>query len=172
MYRQHYLVPFIIAGVIGMTASLFGPSALAHSTASSKQKAEKAIAVEETAFGRQGNPKKVTRTVEITMSDTMRFTPAELRIKQGETVRFVVKNSGQILHELVLGTMEELKAHGELMKKNPGMEHDEPYQAHVAPGKKEDVVWEFTRPGQFHFACLIPGHFEAGMIGAITVAAK
>jgi uncharacterized cupredoxin-like copper-binding protein len=65
--------------------------------------------------------------------------------------------------------MEELKAHGELMKKHPGMEHDEPYMAHVSSGKKEEMVWHFTKAGEFHYACLVPGHFEAGMIGKITV---
>ncbi len=65
----------------------------------------------------------------------MRFTPAELEVTQGDTVRFVVRNSGKTMHEIVLGTMKELKDHAELMRKHPGMEHDEPYMAHVAPGK-------------------------------------
>ncbi len=131
--------------------------------------AKPSISAEEKSFGREGDPKKVSRTVKVDMSDAMRFSPASLTIKQGETVRFVVKNNGKTMHEMVLGTMQELKEHAELMKKHPGMEHDEPYMAHVAPGKTERIVWQFTRPGEFHFGCLIPGHFEAGMIGKVIV---
>jgi uncharacterized cupredoxin-like copper-binding protein len=127
------------------------------------------ISTGETAFGREGNPRKVSRTVSVDMSDRMRFTPAQLTVKQGETVRFRVKNSGKVMHEMVLGTMDELKKHAEMMRKHSGMEHDEPYMAHVAPGKTETMVWQFTKPGEFHYGCLVPGHFEAGMMGKVTV---
>ena len=120
-------------------------------------------------FGRAGEPKKVTRTVRIGMADTMRFSPAELTVRRGETVKFVVRNSGKVRHEMVIGTLEELKAHAEMMKKHPGMEHDEPHMAHVAPGKTETLVWQFTKAGTFYFGCLEPGHFEAGMIGKLEV---
>ena len=126
----------------------------------------------ETEFGRTGDPRKVTRTVRIDMADTMRFTPAELVVKQGDTVKFVVKNSGRQMHEMVLGSMKELKEHAELMRKHPGMEHDEPYMAHVPPGKTTEIVWQFTKPGEFHYGCLIPGHLEAGMVGRIKVVTK
>ena len=128
--------------------------------------------MKETGFGRTGDPKKVSRTVEIDMSDMsdkMRFTPAVLTQQRGETVRFVAKNSGEQMHEMVLGSMKALKEHAELMKKHPGMEHDEPYMAHVGPGKKAEIVWQFTKAGEFNFGCLIPGHFEAGMVGSIKV---
>ena len=103
------------------------------------------------------------------MSDQMRFAPAGLSIKQGETIQFNIKNTGKIMHEFVLGSMTELKEHAAAMKKYPGMEHDEPYMAHVAPGKTQTVIWQFTKHGEFNFGCLIPGHFEAGMIGKVTV---
>ena len=141
----------------------------AHEKAPHKSAEKKAISTEEKAFGREGDPKKASRTVKIDMSDAMRFSPAELTIKQGETVRFEARNTGKIMHEMVLGTMKELKNHSELMKKYPGMEHDEPYMAHVAPGKTERIVWQFTKPGEFYYGCLIPGHFEAGMIGKVIV---
>ena len=80
-----------------------------------------------------------------------------------------MKNSGKVMHEMVIGSMKELKEHAEMMKKHPGMEHDEPYMAHVGPGKSETITWQFTKTGEFHFGCLIPGHFEAGMVGMITV---
>ena len=124
---------------------------------------------EQQPFGIAADPKKAARTMRIDMSDTMRFSPAEIKVKRGETVRFVVTNKGKQMHEMVLGTMDELKKHAELMKKHPGMEHDEPYMAHVGPGKTERMVWQFTKPGTYYYGCLIPGHFEAGMIGKVIV---
>lgn len=123
----------------------------------------------DTSIGRQGDPKKVTRTIRVDMSDRMRFTPDRIAIRKGETVRFTVANRGAVLHEMVLGTREALKDHADLMKKHPGMEHDEPNMAHVKPGARGDIVWHFTHAGEFQFACLIPGHFEAGMVGTLTV---
>ena len=125
--------------------------------------------VEATAFGQEGDPKKVTRTVKLGMADTMRFTPADVTVKRGETIRFVVHNGGTVLHEMVLGTPQELRAHAELMKKFPEMEHSDANMAHVKPGTDGEIVWKFTQPGEFQFACLIPGHFEAGMVGKVTV---
>lgn len=110
--------------------------------------------------------------IEIDMSDAMRFDPAQIDVKQGETIRFVVKNPGVLMHEMVLDTMVDLRSHSELMKKHPEMEHDEPYQAHVQSGTEGVMVWQFTQPGEFYYACLIPGHFEAGMFGKIVVAEK
>lgn len=150
----------------------FAPTAFAHGDAKHEKKAARPISTEQTPFGREGDPKKVSRTVTVDMNDQMRFTPAELTVKQGETIRFRVKNSGKVMHEMVIGTMDELKKHAELMKKHPGMEHEEPYMAHVAPGKTETMVWQFTKPGQFHYGCLVPGHFEAGMIGKVDVVSK
>ena len=132
-------------------------------------KGQRAISAEEYAFGREGNPKKTSRTVRVEMSDAMRFTPAELTIKKGETIRFLLRNSGKVMHEMVLGSMQDLKEHAEMMKKHPGMEHDEPYMTHVAPGKSGTIVWQFTRPGEFYYGCLVPGHFEAGMVGKVIV---
>jgi uncharacterized cupredoxin-like copper-binding protein len=144
-------------------------AAYAHEDAAHKKAAVDAAKAEQQSFGRAGNPRAVNRTMTITMSDTMRFSPANLTIKQGTTVRFVVRNDGMLLHETVLGTEDDLAKHAELMRKFPDMEHDEPYMVHVQPGRTENMVWQFNRPGQFRFACLAPGHYEAGMIGEITV---
>jgi uncharacterized cupredoxin-like copper-binding protein len=128
-----------------------------------------ATKVEDTPFGQQGDPRKVTRTIRVGMSDNMRFDPESITVEKGETVRFVIANKGAVLHEMVLGTPEALKEHAQLMKKFPGMEHDEPSMAHVKPGAAGDIVWQFTKAGEFQFACLIPGHFEAGMVGKVAV---
>lgn len=125
--------------------------------------------VEDTPFGQQGNPAKVTRTIRVGMNDKMRFEPEHISIKKGENVRFVVANHGAVLHEMVLGTPQALKEHADMMKKHPGMEHEEPSMTHVKPGASGEIVWQFTKAGDFQFACLLPGHFEAGMVGKVVV---
>ena len=127
---------------------------------------------EQRDWGIAGDTKAVTRTIEIRMSDTMRFTPDLIEVRQGETVRLVHRNGGKQLHEFVLGTKKELEEHAALMLKFPNMEHDEPYMAHVAAGKKSEIVWTFNRAGEFDFACLIPGHYQAGMVGKVRVVAR
>lgn len=122
------------------------------------------------AIGKPGIASKVTRTVKVDMLDTMRFTPSSLAIKQGETIRFVVKNSGQLPHEMVLGKEKDLKEHYEAMKKNPEMEHDDPNSVSVQPGKTGEMIWQFTKAGKVDFACLHPGHYDAGMKGQVRVA--
>jgi uncharacterized cupredoxin-like copper-binding protein len=158
----------VAAAAFAALATLAG-AALAHGDAKHGKKEARTLSADEHAFGREGDPRKASRTVRIDMSDKMRFSPDRLSIRQGETVKFIVRNSGKTMHELVIGSMQELKAHAELMRKHPGMEHEEPYMAHVAPGKSETLVWQFTKAGEFHFGCLIPGHFEAGMVGMIIV---
>jgi uncharacterized cupredoxin-like copper-binding protein len=128
-----------------------------------------ATKVEPTDFGQQGNPKKVTRTIKVDMTDAMRFTPAGITVKRGETVKFVVSNSGKVLHEMVLGTKQAIQEHAALMKKFPEMEHADANMAHAKPGASGDIVWQFTKAGEFQFACHQPGHFEAGMFGKVTV---
>lgn len=145
-------------------------SAWSHGDAHEQKSAQSASHMtEEKSFGRAGDPAKATRTIRVDMRDSMRFLPDSVQVKRGETIRFVVANTNKLMHEMVIGTMQELKEHAELMKKHPGMEHDEPYMAHVAPGKSETIVWQFTKAGEFYYGCLIPGHFEAGMIGKVTV---
>jgi uncharacterized cupredoxin-like copper-binding protein len=114
---------------------------------------------------------KARRTVVVAMSDNMRFTPDTLSIRQGETIRIVVRNEGKLLHEFVLGTRKELEEHAASMQRFPDMEHDEPYMAHVPPGQTGEIVWTFNRSGDFDFACLVAGHYQAGMTGKIAVAA-
>lgn len=121
------------------------------------------------AIGKPGVATKVARTINVEMTDAMRFTPADISVKQGETVRFVIKNSGNLKHELVLGTEKELKEHYEIMKKNPEMEHSDPNMVTLAPGKTGEIVWQFTKAGKVDFACLQPGHYDMGMKGAVNV---
>ena len=127
---------------------------------------------DESPIGKPGLSTKIQRTITIEMSDNMRYSPENVMVNKGETIRFVVKNVGQVRHELSLGTPEELAEHLEQMKKHPEMEHDEPSKITLDPGKHGEIVWHFTQPGEVHFACLMPGHYEAGMKGKVTVAGK
>jgi uncharacterized cupredoxin-like copper-binding protein len=130
-----------------------------------------AVVKEQKDWGIAGDVKSVKRVITLTMGDNMRFSPDKLEVKQGDTVRFVVENQGKQMHEMVIGTKKELDAHAALMVKFPTMEHDEPYMAHVAGGKSQNLIWTFNRVGTFDFACLIAGHYQAGMVGKITVLA-
>jgi uncharacterized cupredoxin-like copper-binding protein len=127
------------------------------------------VVKEQKAWGIAGDARPGMRTLHIAMTDQMRFLPATITVKQGETVRIVVRNDGKLMHEFVLGTKESLDEHAALMVRFPTMEHDEPYMAHVPPGKSAEIVWNFNRAGDFAFACLIAGHYQAGMVGKVRV---
>jgi uncharacterized cupredoxin-like copper-binding protein len=146
---------------------LFGlalpPASWAHAEAHGSAKAPAPISTDQHPWGRQGDPKKATRTVRVTMSDAMRFDPPQLTLKRGETVTFIVHNAGKLMHEFVIGTRAALQEHAALMKKHPDMEHDEPYMAHVAPGKTHRITWTFSQAGEFLAGCLVVGHWDAGM---------
>jgi uncharacterized cupredoxin-like copper-binding protein len=183
-----------VAALIAASLISFIPAASGHGEGGhGKPEAVDYSKAQEIPFGRAGNPKNAGRPIRVEMNDKMRFVvmapransrtdvapghrphamPGDIEVKRGETIRFVVRNDGVLMHEMVIGTMKELKAHADLMRKFPNMEHDEAYMAHVAPGKEGEVVWQFTRPGEFYYACLMPGHFEAGMFGKITVTAQ
>jgi uncharacterized cupredoxin-like copper-binding protein len=121
------------------------------------------------SIGLPGQAAKVTRTITVEMTDGMRFIPGKLAVKQGETIRFVIRNSGQLKHEFVMGTVKDLKAHYKLMKKFPAMEHADDNMLSVAPGQSGELIWQFTKTGAVDFACLQSGHYDAGMKGVIDV---
>lgn len=120
-------------------------------------------------IGKPGNPAKVSRTIVVDMTDAMRFTPDKIDVKAGETIRFKVSNSGKIRHEMVLGTTADLNSHYQMMLKDPGMRHEEPNSVSLEAGKAGDIVWTFDKAGTVAFACLEPGHYPAGMKGAVSV---
>lgn len=155
-----------------LAAALIGLSlgAAAHEGEDHSKKAGP-VRKEQKPWGIAGDAKAVKRTIELAMSDSMRFTPDKVEVKQGDVVKFLVKNSGKLLHEIVIGTKKELDEHAALMVKFPTMEHEEPYMAHVKPGATGEMIWNFNTPGEFDFACLISGHYQAGMVGKIKVVA-
>lgn len=152
---------FLAAALIGL--------ALAANAHGDHERKEGPVRKEQTAWGIAGDANTAKRTIEVTMSDNMRFSPDSLAVKQGETVRLVIRNSGAMLHEFVMGNKRTLDEHAAMMVKFPNMEHDEPYMAHVKPGGSEELIWTFNRAGTVDFACLIAGHYQAGMVGKIAV---
>ena len=130
------------------------------------------VVKEQKDWGIAGDAKNARRTVEVSMGDNMRFTPDRIEVRHGETVKFLVRNRGKLMHEFVIGTGAENAKHAELMVKHPNMEHDEPYMVHVAPGRTGEIIWNFNRAGDFEFACLIAGHHSAGMVGKVKVVAS
>jgi putative copper export protein/plastocyanin len=149
-----------VVGILGITP----PAAHDHAAAMSRHAHE--------GFGRPADPRQAQRTIRIEMTDDMRFVPAEIRVKRGELVRFVLVNKGRAMHEMVLGTLDELNRHAATMREHPGMPRDaqpEPNEVEVAPGKSGELAWQFTQAGGFYYGCLVPGHFEAGMVGKVFV---
>ncbi|MCA1452548.1 cupredoxin family protein [Bradyrhizobium sp. BRP22] len=118
--------------------------------------------------GEPGNPNRPSRTIEVEMSE-MAFKPANIQVKRGEQIRFVIRNVGKEDHEFLLATTEENLKHAEVMKKHPHMEHDDPNGVRLPPKKTTEIVWKFTKSGSFEYACLIPDHRDYGMVGRITV---
>ena len=141
------------------------------------------------AIGKPGDPAQASRTIEVTMRDNF-YEPEQIEVKAGETIRFVVTNQGQFLHEFNIGTaamhaehqkeMATMMQHGMItptaidqkrMKMDHGgghmMKHDDTNAVLVGPGKSAEVVWTFTAPAELEFACNVPGHYEAGMMGHI-----
>ncbi len=122
--------------------------------------------------GVPGNPKRPTRVVEVVMLDDdgkMEFVPNRINVKKGEQIRFIIRNKGALKHEFMLASVTDNNKHAELMKKYPDMEHDDPNAKTVDPGKTAEILWRFTKDGTFEYACLIPGHREAGMRGTVSV---
>lgn len=120
-------------------------------------------------IGKPGNPTKVDRTIDVIMHDDMRVSPSKIEVKAGETLRFFVRNAGKVPHEMVLGTLQDLVEHAAMMRKMPEMEHVEPNMVKLNSGQRGGFVWQFTQGGTVDFACTLPGHREAGMVGKVLV---
>jgi uncharacterized cupredoxin-like copper-binding protein len=167
-------------GIAFLAAALYSPIASVTPVAAAERAGEpvsqqqprtrkKSAAPADITFGHEGDPRKVKRTVSVETSDAMRYFPDQIHVKKGQTLRFVVRNAGELPHEMVLGTMDDLKKHAAMLKKGGAMPHDAPNVVHVEPGGTGRLVWHFTKAGEFYYGCLVPGHFEAGMIGTVVV---
>jgi uncharacterized cupredoxin-like copper-binding protein len=154
-----------IAVAINAGAASAGPGQKGHGHAGGHGHAE-------FSAGEPGDPKKPARIIQVTMNEgdgKMMYVPDRLEIKRGEQVKFMLRNNGALDHEFILASTAENVKHAEEMKKNPEMEHDDPNAKRLQPKKTMEIVWKFTKAGQFEYGCLIPGHREAGMTGTIIV---
>lgn len=128
---------------------------------------------EKYAYGAPGDAVAPPRIVDMAIreaDDTMHFVPNRIFIRTGEQIQFALRNQGEGDHEFVLGTSRELRAHAKEMRKTPRMEHDGFHSRRLRTDDPGHLVWRFTRPGTFEFACMVPGHRESGLIGTIVVA--
>lgn len=151
---------FVLGVSLVSSAALAAPGAPGHSHGS------------DYSAGEPGNPKRPARIVQVTMAEgsgKMMFIPDRVEIKRGEQIKFIIRNNGELAHEFILATTAENLKHAEEMKKNPEMEHDDPNGKTVEPKKTTELVWRFTKAGEFEYGCLIPGHRESGMTGIIIV---
>jgi uncharacterized cupredoxin-like copper-binding protein len=122
-----------------------------------------------TNFGQPGKADQVQRTIEVKALDTMRYDPQTFTVKAGETIRFVVTNVGRLKHEFIIGDAAEQRAHAEMMKKMPGMVHEDPNALSLEPGETKALIWQFGQTGVVEVACHVPGHYEAGMVAQVKV---
>ena len=128
------------------------------------------------AVGEPGKKANATQIIRVTMKETddgrMIFSPASFKIRKGQTVRFAIQNAGELDHEFVLDTQAQVMEHKAVMEKFPEMEHDDPNAIRLAAGESGEIIWKFSNDGTFKIACLVPGHYDAGMHGDVTVAKK
>lgn len=122
----------------------------------------------ESAAGRPGDPKKVSRTIKITALD-IKYDKPKIQVKTGETIKFVVTNTGKLRHEFTIGDMDQQREHAEMMKQMPDMVHEDANTLSLDPGETKTLVWQFTKTGSLEVACHIPGHYEAGMKSKVNV---
>ena len=126
----------------------------------------------EAAYGVPGDPANPSRDVVVRMKEAdgrMLFEPSRIEVRTGEQIKFRLENVGELDHEFLVGTAQEIEEHADMMKAMPDMKHDDANAKQVAAKKQGELVWHFTKTGEFDFACLIPGHLEAGMKGKIIV---
>jgi uncharacterized cupredoxin-like copper-binding protein len=128
------------------------------------------------AVGEPGKKAQATQTIRISMKETddgkMIFTPNAFKVREGQTIVFSIKNAGELDHEFVLDHEDKIMEHKTVMEKFPEMEHDDPNAIRLAAGESGEIIWKFTNDGTFEIACLVPGHYDAGMHGDVTVAKK
>jgi len=159
------LIPALVLSVLPIMAVAIG----ANGTRDSSEQPHDVTSShgKNTSIGRLGEMAKVNKAVEVVVSDTTHFTPGLINVKVGDTVLFVVKNTGKFSHEMIIGSIDELRAHAALMQKLPTVEHSQPNMITLNPGQQRNVIWQFTEPGKIDFACLIDWHLKFGTLGEI-----
>ena len=136
-------------------------------------------------IGKAGSEAEVDRVIEITM-DEMKFEPERIEVQKGETIKFVVINVGRAVHELNFGTEQMWAGHGKEMRvmfkegmmtnrtlnhdkmMAAGMMHNDPNSILLEPDESGELIWTFSKAAEMGFACNVPGHREAGMVGEVV----
>jgi uncharacterized cupredoxin-like copper-binding protein len=161
------------AALLALAVAAYGPAwmsrAFAHGDQHTAHGGHSAHSFE---AGEPGDVAKPFRTVEIVMREgdgTTSFAPERIEARKGEQIKFVVRNDGQLEHELLIDSFANNQKHKAEMERMPDMDHEEPNGVRVKPAARKELIWRFTRAGTFEFACLIPGHYEAGMKGVVVV---
>ena len=141
------------------------------------------------AIGIKGNEANVDRVITVLMYDNY-FQPNLIKVKKNETIKFLVQNKGELVHEFNIATKEmHLKHQPEMMKmvvneillvdkidkqkmkemskKNPSMAHSHANSVLLSPGERAELIWKFSNSVDIEAACNVPGHYEVGMIAKI-----
>ncbi len=122
--------------------------------------------------GELGKAEITARPVEVIMQDrqgSLTFDPTTIQAKTGEQLRFIIVNAGEGDHEFFLGSSAEISEREKMMAQMPDMAVMEANAVRLKPGATRELLWRFSHPGEFEYACLLPGHREAGMTGKIIV---
>lgn len=117
----------------------------------------------------RSSPSKLVEIIATEADGKMSFTPSSIEVKRGQQIAFVIKNEGNLDHEFVIGSEIENVAHAAMMQAMPDMAHNDPNAVRIPVGASATLAWKFTKSGVFEFACLVPGHYEAGMKGGVAV---
>lgn len=120
------------------------------------------------AFGHPGEPGAHARVIHI-QALKLSFEPKSITVQRGETVKFVITNTSALMHEFVIGDPALQAEHEKEMQAQPGMPMHDANGVTLPPGQTRELLWTFTRDGTVEYACHVPGHFAAGMLGKITV---
>lgn len=181
--HQSLLAAMLIAtaAVLATPAAYAGPGEKGHAHGhDAKKEAHGGHGDHSMPGGMPGDPKNVSRTIVIIAKDT-EFNLKKIQVKDGETIRFIVKNKGELVHEMTIGTPDMQKQHqAEMMKMMDegklqadkvvgGMDHNHGNSALVEPGKEAEIVWMFHKGTTLEFGCNVPGHYDQGMKGSFVI---
>ncbi|WP_420549605.1 cupredoxin domain-containing protein [Curvivirga sp.] len=174
---------------VSLASSLALSAAIAYASTESHSNDEHGDShMSQMSFGEPGDLTEVSKTIEVTMYDNY-YEPEEIEVQAGQTVRFVVKNNGDLLHEFNIGTasmhakhqdeMATMMAHGMIEPDkinhsmmnmdmgHGGMAHNDANSVLLEPGQSGEIIWKFNEASELQFACNIPGHYESGMMGPV-----
>ena len=140
-------------------------------------------------IGEKGDLAEVTKVIEVKMYDNY-YEPSEFKIKKNQTIKFIIFNYGEFVHEFNIATKKmhlkhqpemlrlvenkillvdriDKKKMKELSKKDHSMSHSHSNSVLLEPNESAEIIWKFNTEADLEAACNVPGHYEAGMIAKI-----